>query len=901
MPAENDLLVRIIGDASDLQAKFELAQEQVASTASAMSESVTAANSEVAASTTESANAFAGFGAKGVAAIDSVRAAFAAAIAPAVEANAEIGGSTEAAAVEVGAASVSIREYLSNIRTAFIEAGIVAKESTVEMRESMAEAAATATESKTAMGGVLAGGLSFGGLAGIAIGVTAVTELANETAKSTNELGHLSEITGINVTKLAGLRLMTQEVGVDFEQFSNQMVKMLRAQEKTEEGAKAQTHAFEEIGLSANAIDGKSAEEALNIISGAMQKTTDHAAVVDAATTLFSRSGARAIPIFKQYGDQLSIAADEHGKLTNVTEESSEAAKEWIKNEADLINLVKSELILILPLVENAFMGIAGAIDAAALALHTLFQPIAAATAGMGGLGKAVKDGFSGNLSAVGSDLNEAVNAFENRWKQGIDNVNAHRDRVAKEFGIGLAPAEHHEGGESPAIDKNKNASKEFLKKANEEFVQLELTHKLSVAEEKEFWTNKLAEAEKGSEAYLAIEKKLAGFTQHPGGKPKHDFAMGDNAMQGVKFEGIEEKTEEKVIAAINATWKAGYEADLKEQQKNLNAKAEQIETYSFKVHQMQDQGAHAAGMGGLQLWQTQTQNAGASGQISKGQELQQLMQIHQQMAAEDDRYLQQEAAKWANEPLKKMQIDQQIAANHRKTLEQQAHDEQAILLHSQQKYQQVFSLIGTNFKTAMNGVLQGTQTMSQAFSKMFLSIELGLAEFVINYLAKKAEMWAMDKIMQLSGMAAKHTAQAVDNTATITGDAAVAAAGTMAYYSAVDPPMAPAMATLAFAETMAWASLGAFEMGGVVGGGVGQAVPIIAHAGERVLSRPQTERFEQMVSGASEGGAKTVNLHYNGQVNAFDRTGMRNTLKSHATDVVDIIREALKDGRLAR
>ncbi len=879
MPAENDLLVRIIGDASDLQAKFEVAQTQVATTAAAMADSVAAANSEVAASTTEASNAFAGFGAKGVAAINSVTESFERAMAPAVEANTVIAEATTEAAAVVGRSAFSIRAYLANIGESFVQGAVLAKESTVEMRESMVKAGETAMESKTAMGGLMAGGMSLGGLATAAIAITAITEAVNHTAEATMELKHMHETTGLTIRQLAGLRLTVQELGGDFDQVANTIPRMLRAQEKSEEGAKAQQVAYGLLGISMEEIRGKSPEEVLNRISKGMQETHDTTATTTAGFALLSRGGMAMIPVMKELGDGFTAYIDKQGEKTKVDDAAADAAAKWLKDEADLKNFFTSQLIPVMEQAGNVIWGIVGAMDALALAAHGMIDavhtPIASLWATLMPVGKALQDMKTGNWGNLGNDAAAASKAFSDRWHESLDSLENHAARVRKEFNI------------DQPLDHNMMPP----------------------------------EAGGGHTAGIPTPKKVH--------EPK-DHAAFDYQGQAAKVIADDLKNEEKETEAsvekLTATWKAGYEADKHENEKNLaeklrnsqtfssnetvNAKLQlahlaaltsATETYTQKLEAMDAQSQHNANLGAIQQKITGVQSAADTGHLDKGKELQQLQQLHLQMDVENDRYLKEEAAKFAQDPIKKKQIDDQIAANHRKSLEQQQHDTDAILKHMQAKYQQVFGLIGTNFKTALNGVLQGTQTMGQAFSKMFLAIELGLAEMIVNWLAKKAAMWAMDEILQLTGMAKKHAAQAVDNTATITGDAAVAAAGAMAYYSAVDPPMAPAMATLAFAETMSWASLGAFEMGGVVAGGVGQAVPIIAHAGERVLSRPQTERFEQMVSGASEGGAKTVNLHYNGQVNAFDRTGMRNTLKSHATDVVDIIREALKDGRLAR
>lgn len=149
-------------------------------------------------------------------------------------------------------------------------------------------------------------------------------------------------------------------------------------------------------------------------------------------------------------------------------------------------------------------------------------------------------------------------------------------------------------------------------------------------------------------------------------------------------------------------------------------------------------------------------------------------------------------------------------------------------------------------------------------------------------------------------GTAAVHAIEGTSNVAEVTADAAVAAAGTMAYWSAINPPIAPAMAAAAFAETEAYAGLAAFEAGGIVSGGNGLPVPIMAHAGERVLSAPQTQNFERMVNGGG-GSSHTTHINYSPHVSAFDNSGLKSTLHSHRDTILDIVRQGYKQGSLVR
>jgi hypothetical protein len=205
------------------------------------------------------------------------------------------------------------------------------------------------------------------------------------------------------------------------------------------------------------------------------------------------------------------------------------------------------------------------------------------------------------------------------------------------------------------------------------------------------------------------------------------------------------------------------------------------------------------------------------------------------------------------------------------------------------------------------------------------------LTNFVLQYLEKKAEMWLLDELatttasakngaaelaamtaagnavlteqttQDAAGIAAQKTAAA----AQITTDAAVAGAGAFAATAAipiVGPAAAPAAASAAYAGTLSFLGLAAFEAGGVVGGSSGMPVPIMAHAGERVLSASQTQIFHSLVNqGSTTKSGSPIHLNYQPQVSAYDKSGVEKMLMAHAPVIQNIIRQGVKAGSLTR
>ena len=91
------------------------------------------------------------------------------------------------------------------------------------------------------------------------------------------------------------------------------------------------------------------------------------------------------------------------------------------------------------------------------------------------------------------------------------------------------------------------------------------------------------------------------------------------------------------------------------------------------------------------------------------------------------------------------------------------------------------------------------------------------------------------------------------------------------------------------------------FDAGGVVRGGGGMGVPILAHAGERVLTQNQTENFHKLVdqSTSQATSASTTHLHQTLNLNGYDRAGMKSALREHASDILDIVRGGYRAGAL--
>ena len=166
------------------------------------------------------------------------------------------------------------------------------------------------------------------------------------------------------------------------------------------------------------------------------------------------------------------------------------------------------------------------------------------------------------------------------------------------------------------------------------------------------------------------------------------------------------------------------------------------------------------------------------------------------------------------------------------------------------------------DFTSAMNSILTKQDSVGKAFGRMLGTMELQIVDAIAKWLLQQEEAHMLAKL----------------------SDAKIAAANAYAWASAWGGPPAGAIAA-----GVAFAAVDAFEMGGVVRGSGGSPVPIIAHAGERVLSAGQTSNFESLVN---NGGNRSATLN---QENHFGGGVTEDMLAAHTQQTMSKLRGMLR------
>ncbi len=174
-----------------------------------------------------------------------------------------------------------------------------------------------------------------------------------------------------------------------------------------------------------------------------------------------------------------------------------------------------------------------------------------------------------------------------------------------------------------------------------------------------------------------------------------------------------------------------------------------------------------------------------------------------------------------------------------------------------EQAYKKAANEFNRDFERAFNEWATKSKTAGQAFGRMLGEMELQVIDFVAKWLLEQAEMWAIQKIMQATGLGTQVTKNTAANAQMIISDAAVGAAGAEAAAAPAGPEAMAAAGAVATVMIMSNLSTVTMDTGGMMPH-MGFAFNA-SGSPERVLSPSQTHNFESLVN---NGGSRSAVLH---------------------------------------
>jgi hypothetical protein len=270
-------------------------------------------------------------------------------------------------------------------------------------------------------------------------------------------------------------------------------------------------------------------------------------------------------------------------------------------------------------------------------------------------------------------------------------------------------------------------------------------------------------------------------------------------------------------------------------------------------------------------------------GKITQQQEIAAIAKAKQDELALEVDYHKQRLELWHKDQKEVVAIENQIAKAQKQSILEQTKAVTDGLKAQEQQYKSVFQQIGNSFKTEIMGMIQGTETITQGFSKMFNSLVSSFADYVAQKAEKKAEEWLIDKLFTQKKISSA--------TAASSGIAALAgfASAMQALPFPINISTAPGVAAAAGATA---SGMGAIAMGAASLAIGTDYVPMdgfaYLHKGEKVIPA-------SMQGSGYSGGVGGVTVVVNHSVSAVDAASFQGHIRRHSNMIANEVTRALK------
>lgn len=795
----------------------------------------------------------------------------------------------------------------------------------------------------------LAGAVSEFVMAGLAI--EKVGEAIESTAETGEQIGQLSEKTGIATTTLSGLRVAAVETNVGMDTLSTGLRNLGRnVQAAIINPNSTAAKSFQAMNVAIT--DSTGAMLPLDDILGEL--STKYASYEDGTAKaalasdqfgaklgssllpLLDKIGTESIPELTQRAAEMGVSFDEAATIAD--EKFAESMKDSGLTVEGLKDTVSNALIPALTVLETAFTSNAGGMSLTQAAAETL----------------------GGGLKVVVEAATMAGESFAIVFDQAL--------LVGQEFGslinmsraLGLAM----EGDFKEAATVVENSGAQMAQSYNDDIAKMQASEKTFLDVHNALWNN----AQTAPTAAAAPQQQQQQAPQLQASSGGADWMKENDSQleqQNLKIEQSATSTKEAnaeklantvqywqgVLSAGNLTAAQEFSAQDALNKAEMASKANSLSTGTSAAKsaattetQIATDAANARKAVAASEYETQISvwdSEVTQKKMTKSQELQDEISAQNQMYQAALAEANQEAAlDAAGTAAKAKALDDievltashnaEIAKLNNDLVTQQITDAKAVQ-DAQTKaseatsaaWQKAFQPISQAFDQSLNGVLQGTQTMQQASGKAAQSIALAYidaeAKKLVNFVASEAMILAKGVATQAGLTAATQAGIAVQTatktaadatgktedvalgTAQINSSAMRAAAGA---YSAVagipivGPVLAPAAAATAYAGVMAFDILSA-EGGMAIPAGVNPMTQL--HENEMVLPAHIAQPLQNMIAGGST-SSSVSNTHFNIHQTLNGGAGNGNMAAQMATmgkGIVDSIVDLGRNGTL--
>ena len=881
-----------------------------------------------------------------------------------MQAMAEIASGATSSESALHSASDALHEFAE-------EAIKKAEESVNKAQESLhhfAESVRSAIENPLASAGAAAerfimsfgkmGVAVLGAATAIAVAGEKMAEWGKESAEEIMHLEHLSAATGASVNELAGLKAGLQDLGMNGDEANLALGRLARAMDAARDPSSKQAEAFKTLQISTKGWNSElpSLMGTLMKVADGVKNSDDAGRALNATTELMGRGAIHLQGVLKEGAESLGEHIGKYKDLAQAMQENVPAAKQYTEITNEMHQQMKLLSVESLPMVTGALRLLTSAFIAAKIGAEAWRLTIDAAitdsiimvTAASNAAGALKRGDMSGASDALvngaklaqmtWSEAMEVIKSDATDAYQKIDKLWAKAPVEEQKKGAGAndggAPSGEQEKVDRGAIDALEgqirhvhalNEAKRLMYAEEEKLGQIGAAANAErykallqdeLGKDADYLSAKLALYNENDPQYPAAAQRIANeWVAIQDRANAAGVAIANHLSEARRT--LQSRFQKEAEAGLDSINKAQAAADAK-------ASADRTKKVEADIKGLIDEekaaSDHAVKM--IDLDRGQIEQQYNLGQISGSKRLIALQALKDREYAIELKAAQQELElmkiaaassggkdssyvdKIANQEKQIQAIRDKAAADTLKTT-------QALGLQEVSVYRGVFAGITRAWDGAVAGLVQGTLTFRQAWTRMGQSIVsewvLSLAKIAAKHAENIAIRWALESglsnvltALHITEVATEAAAGGTERVAEVAGVAALGAANAYASTAAipiVGPEMAPGVAAATMAAIMAFAPAAAFEGGGMVPGNM----LAYLHKDEMVLPRGISQGLQGMIgNGQTSAGAQRGDTHVHLHLSAIDGPSAKKFLSNNRGAVVSMIQGAVRDNAFA-
>jgi len=459
-----------------------------------------------------------------------------------------------------------------------------------------------------------------------------------------------------------------------------------------------------------------------------------------------------------------------------------------------------------------------------------------------------IQSAYEAGVSGLATLNSYYANAIELQWKQTTNRIQALFSNISK--ATSAPPAAEGKSWESPGKGgAGKGGGKEFMQEAQRQWEEMQMAENKFLEEskvkEREYWQSILATTKEGSEEQTAVKHKVYQLSKQIARDEYQEHMAQLQLEYADEMKNSQRRIEIKNEMFAYTKKKYGEESHYTTDAQRKVVEEERRAAMERKRINMElhDHEKTLANMD-VEIARGALQHRHDMGLMTERQYYQQLQALRTQDWI-NEKAAEQKKLQEANlTELEKVKLLQQLAVAQKKYMA----DMQNINHQATAAMMRDWMALGQNILRGMGNAINGVLWRTQKFKDAMLQLFQMLTGEIINILLK---MIAQKIIIAMMGV----TAQATMALKQISIDANVAAANAMAFYP---PPVAPAFAQMAYAQTMIWAAKIPAAKGGWE---VPKDTLAMLHKDEMVLPSALSDKIRGMTEGGPGRGA-TINNH---------------------------------------